>query len=285
MDSNNILLDRLRATEHERWFSDIRPEVHLLLRDMVEFITDGFDYNKAHARYRRDKECSNAEKEQIIRVLNDTFLKDLKHEWTSHKISRSFRYWGEEEKKEYLQTAAKLVSDIQEKVQYSCFGYGSVLSIVRDNCLIPHDDDLDILVAFPIEEMRNFRAAKGFMAEFLRGAGYDVRTAYKMHAHIKAGFGRKKFVDVFVGLIEGDKVSWYPGPRRELNKDKIFPSAELTLMDVACQVPHDVEHYLEKVYGDDWRTPIARWKHHYSESDFEDLLDPRFLSKKTNRIM
>jgi hypothetical protein len=274
-----VLLEKIFKTEHEKYVWSMSPTARLVLNDVLQYIIPDIDGAKAHRRLHHDPHLLQDEKESIVRLINDVFLKDRNLEWTSHKIQRSFRFWGDAEKIQYIETANKLINDIREMSPYCCMGFGSALSIVRDGTLIPHDDDLDILVAFPRERFPRFRAGKQAVAEFLREKGYDVRTAYAMHAHVKAGFGRKKFVDVFVGLIEDEKVSWYPGPRREIELSLVFPAKTMPLMGINCLVPKDHDHYLEKVYGSHWRTPIPRWRHHYKEEDFRDLLDPRFLKE------
>ena len=40
----------------------------------------------------------------------------------------------------------------EELTNYACFGYGTALGI-REKDLIPHDDDIDILVAFNKSEL------------------------------------------------------------------------------------------------------------------------------------
>src|SRR5690606_35569066 len=104
----------------------------------------------------------------------------------------------------------------------ACLGFGSVLSLVRDRDLIPHDDDLDIIVGFPPEVAPRLSVALTLAAEHLTTLGYKVSGKFFSHRHVSRG-GMK--LDVFVGIYEdGDSIGWFPGARGALRRCDVFPA-------------------------------------------------------------
>ena len=155
-------------------------------------------------------------------VVNAELLPSRQLLWTIHGPCRSFRFWSPEEQEAYVRFAAEVVEALRDLTPHACFGFGSVLSVVRDHALIPHDDDLDLIVGFEPHEAATLADGLALVSAHLEAKGFSVRGNWSAHRQI----GRKsrgKHVDVFVGLFEGDAISWYPGTRGALDRDTMYP--------------------------------------------------------------
>lgn len=209
---------------------------------------------------------------EFRRVVNDEVLAARELEWTSHGARRSFRFWPQEEQSEYVRFAMDIVEDLRELNEYVCFGFGSVLSVVRDQALIPHDDDLDILIGFEQQQAQSLDSAIELVRECLRQKGYAVTGNHVAHQWVKHPDGRSKHkVDVFVGLFEGDTVSWYPGKRGVLTRDMMFPPRYESLLGHKCAVPREAEEYLQQTYGPSWSVPDPNFRHNWEKKAYADI--------------
>jgi len=210
-------------------------------------------------------------KNELIANLNQTVLPPLQLEWTTHGVHRSFRYWSDAEKLSYLQFTTLVAAALNECFENRvCLGFGSVLSIVRDRALMPHDDDLDIIALLPAAQCRSFEEGKALVTRLMTERGFVVPAEHP--SHIKVRREGQKSVDVFIGIEEGDRATWYPGPRGEILIDEVFPPIPAVLYGVSCPIPRSPFVYLEKVYGPSWGTPQPRWSHKWDKSAVGNLL-------------
>jgi hypothetical protein len=238
--------------------------------DRVVLSALGGKFGSMKKDLRADVGADQVAKAEIRRIVNDKILFPRQVEWTTHGVTRSFRFWSDKEKEKYLLQANKLVGVISEVFPDVCLGFGSVLSIVRDRQLMPHDDDLDVIVALPQSSARKISEGLQLVSEHLKDRGYKVRGKYKSHWHVS----RKgsKPIDVFVGIYEnGDRISWYPGPRGSLVRDDVFPPIRASLFGAPCLIPRNPFRYLEEIYGAGWGIPTPRWHHRWNRSAFSDL--------------
>jgi hypothetical protein len=83
--------------------------------------------------------------------------------------------------------------------------------------------------------------------------------------------GQGKKLDVFVGIFEGDTISWYPGTRGSLHRETMFPTSEGPMLGHACPLPRNPLQYLETVYGPGWRNPDPAFRHQWSGAGYEDI--------------
>ena len=229
------------------------------------------EYVKANQRLRHQSGFPHAVKNAVASAFNAEFMDKLKLEWTNHGLKRTFRYWSETEKQNYLAFATGIVEHLNAMGFDAAIGYGAVLSYLRDQSLIPHDDDLDILVSAP-------RGQYGVLAHFIddicprmEQLGYRVHGDFVSHRHLsKDGFT----ADIFFGFAEGSFVSFFPGPRHMLRHEDVFPAAMLPLHSVDCPFPANPARYVETVYGQSWREPIPGWNHTWNRTEYTDWFDP-----------
>lgn len=210
---------------------------------------------------------STKTKKLVQKAFNSQFLLEKGAEWTNHGIKRTFRFWSDEEKRSYLEFAADTVRAIENLGYDAVVGYGGVLSLVRDYNLIPHDDDLDVLVIAPRESYPTVSDFISRLEEALTTAGYRISGDYLTHRHCSKG---AKGIDLFFGFQEDEFVSSFPGPRRALRRDDVFPVLMCELLGVDCPMPRNPFRYVQTVYGANWRTPLPGWNHTWDRKEYED---------------
>ncbi|WP_152185049.1 hypothetical protein [Segeticoccus rhizosphaerae] len=210
------------------------------------------------------------ERAAVRGAVNHGILGARSLEWTIHGVKRSFRYWSEDEKRNYVATAVEVVHRLRQLTPHVCFGFGAVLAVVRDGDLIPHDDDLDLIVAFEPHQAATLAQANQRISAFLSSAGYTATGRHLAHRQV-ARPGQGKKLDVFVGIFEGDAISWYPGTRGSLHRETMFPTSEGPMLGHACPLPRNPLQYLETVYGPGWRNPDPAFRHQWSGAGYEDI--------------
>jgi hypothetical protein len=227
-------------------------------------------YDQARKAFDALIDLSDEERRHYRRAISGTVLADRKLEWTIHGPQRCFRFWTEAEKVRYLTDTVAVCDALRSLTPNTCFGFGAALATVRDGEPIPHDDDLDIIVGFDPHEASTLPEALARIETHLRGLGFRVAGNFTAHRHVSRE-GRKH-VDVFVGLFEGDVVSWYPGPRGVLDRATMYPTSEGSLLGVTVPLPRNPLVYLERTYGPDWRHPDPAFKHAWDRSAYSDLV-------------
>lgn len=203
-------------------------------------------------------------------MVNQRLLSGRELEWTSHGIRRSFRFWSQKEQRNYVGFAVGVIDALRAVNENVCLGFGSVLSVVRDHELMPHDDDLDIIIGFEREQAPTLAAANALVTRELSARGYSVTGRMTAHRWVSRR-GHPHKVDVFVGLFEGDTISWYPGKRGALTREMMFPPESRPFLGHECRVPRRSEEYLEQVYGPGWRVPDVNFRHSWVGSDYLDI--------------
>ena len=239
----------------------------LTLLDVLDLTVRG-EYARAHtslAAHVTDEE----HRREFIAALNRALLPARGLEWTAHGPKRPFRSWSDEERVDYVRDTAEVVEAIRTLTPDVCLGFGSVLATVRDRALIPHDDDLDVIVGFEPEAAPTLADGLRLVEEHLRPLGFEVTGPFVAHRHVRRQ-GRKR-VDVFVGIFEDESISWYPGARGGLTRTMVFPPIPAELLGVACWIPAQPEAYLERLYGEGWRVPDPFFRHDWNSSAYADI--------------
>jgi len=209
---------------------------------------------------------------QFRALVSQRVLAARELQWTIHGPMRSFSFWSEQEKRDYIAHTMRVLEDLRALTPNVCLGFGSVLAVVRDHEPIPHDDDLDIIIGFEPDQAPTLTAATRLVGEHLRALGYQVSGRYVAHRHVtKDGMPN---VDVFSGIFEGDTIAWYPGRRGSLTRSMMFPPSSASLLDVPVLLPHEPEQYLEQVYGPSWRVPDPGFQHTWDAgANYQDLVE------------
>jgi hypothetical protein len=239
----------------------------LALLDVLDLTVMG-EYARAHTSLVAHVQ-DEQRRRQFIAAVNQQILPSRGLEWTAHGPKRPFRSWSDEERVDYVRDTAEVVDALRSLTPDVCLGFGSVLAVVRDKALIPHDDDLDIIVGFEPDAARTLADGLRLIEEHLRPLGFDVTGPFVAHRHVRRP-GRKR-VDVFVGIFEGESISWYPGARRGLTRTIVFPPSPAGLLGVSCWIPAQPEAYLERLYGEGWRVPDPYFRHDWNSATYADI--------------
>ena len=239
----------------------------LALLDVLDLTVRG-EYARAHTSFAAHV-SDERHRRQFVAALNSGLLPARGLEWTAHGPKRPFRSWSDEEQVDYVRDSAEVVEALRSLTPNVCFGFGSVLAVVRDKALIPHDDDLDVIVAFEPEAAATLVDGLRLIGEHLRPLGFEVTGPFHAHRHVRHA-GRKR-VDVFVGIFEGESISWYPGTRGGLTRAIVFPPRSADLLGVPCWIPAQPEAYLERLYGEGWRVPDPFFRHTWNISAYADI--------------
>lgn len=192
----------------------------------------------------------------------------------AHGLKRTFRFWGTSEKKSYLEGTRDLMTSLESLSPHVCLGFGAVLGWVRDQDLIGHDDDLDILIAFNAADVPDLGAALELTRSALQAKGHAVAGTFFSHLWVKTTAGHN--ADVFVGLIENDgSLAFYPSARRSLRLRDVAPVGTASLYGVSLPVPADCDSYLVRTYGATWREPDIGFAHPWDRIDYADIAGSR----------
>jgi hypothetical protein len=227
------------------------------------------DYRAAVADVAALSDVDVADQRRFREVLNAGLLASREREWAAHGPQRTFRFWSTAERERYLHEAVELVEALRPLSPDVSFGFGSVLAAVRDGALLPHDDVLDLVVAFEHAQTPNLADALRLVTQHLAGLGYLVTGGSSAHRHVSRP-GRPG-VNIFVGLYEDERISWYPGVRGSLTRSMMFPTSTVDLAGVACPLPARPSEYLRAVYGPGWRVPDPDFTHASDRAAYADI--------------
>lgn len=133
---------------------------------------------------------------------------------------------------------------------------GSLLGLVRDGGLLPHDDDIDMAIVMPA---RNAEEA----ADQWRRIRRDLSDRGLLHEGLMDATIKRPILkpvriggipaDLFPAWIEGGKVFVYPHTFGELKKADLLPLARDPHYDLP--IPRRPEKMLAVNYGEGWKVP------------------------------
>lgn len=248
------------AAEDDPLLSQLLPTFELTLKA---------DYPAARKAFAALEDLHDTDRRRFRDAVNARLLPARQRLWTIHGPQRSFRFWSDAEKDRYLAFTLEVVAALRTLTPHVSLGFGSVLSAVRDKALIPHDDDLDVIIAFEPDEATTLAEGMALVKAHLEPQGFTVSGNFSAHRHV--GRPGRKYIDVFVGLFEGDQVSWYPGARGALTRDMMFPTRDVDLLGVPVPVPARPEAYCEAVYGPTWNVPNPNFAHRWDATAYSDI--------------
>lgn len=237
------------------------------LSEFIAHLVEG-EHRKAASVFERSKHLRRHQ--AGLQRLTERFELQI----NAHGMKRTFKFWRKSEKVAYLQGTSELIQALAGLSVYVCMGFGAVLGYIRDQDLIAHDDDLDVLVAFEMPGVADLAQALVLTEQALRAAGFEVVGHFFSHLWVKTPGGHR--ADVFVGLVEpGGELSFYPSSRRSLMACDVFPTIEGHLHGVSLPMPADCESYLCKTYGESWRRPDIGFAHPWDRDAYADIAGVR----------
>jgi hypothetical protein len=158
--------------------------------------------------------------------------------------------------------------------------YGTLLGLVREGRLLPHDDDIDIAVMSGADASRiTAEMERRGLRRTLEEAGPDGVSK------LKYALG-PVVVDLF--MVHDEGAAWADYCRlatRSLVRDTHPPVTvrRRQLDGLDLPVPGDAETYLVHLYGPGWRQPVTRWHWYLSPANSEVLAHWRDLPRLAER--
>jgi len=122
--------------------------------------------------------------------------------------------------------------------------FGTLLGIVREDNCIDGDDDLDIMIHHDYHQLRNIFESSGYEFEPHRKSKNILKSlSSEQHASF----------DFYMCEISDDNTYYSPWQNVQVDNVSIV---QQKWCDCNINLPNDAEVKLEKMYGEDWRTPI-----------------------------
>lgn len=211
------------------------------------------------------------------------FLNRYQLEYNAHGLKKTFRFWHMEEKKTYLREVAELIDHLSDLSPGNvALGFGAVLGKYRENDLIAHDDDLDVILAFDHSKVPTIAIALSLLNRHLQNTSWTVQGHFFSHLWVGLPCGYR--ADVFVGLIEDKtRLSFYPSARHSLEAQQVFPPIKTSLAEVDLPFPAQPLPYLESTYGPNWQTPLVAFAHPWDRSQYTDISGQHVSKTMTTR--
>ncbi len=149
---------------------------------------------------------------------------------------------------------------------------GTLLGVIRENRLLPWDNDMDISIRFEdVDRLMSILWKVNLKYYLYRFKTFkqDDFPFHKGDVRIVKIFNRKWIfdkgdlsLDIFIKKRVDDQRFWYVGVKRYTKKSvpaRFYDDlTEIKFGKKNVSVPRDYEGYLTYRYGD-WRTPVKEW--------------------------
>lgn len=158
----------------------------------------------------------------------------------------------------------------QTKVKFF-FSFGTLLGIVRENDLIKHDMDLDIVIYImdniELTKVHNALKTIGSRKKYqyeVEGVGIVEETYLLNGVRFDLFFDfKEENQDIVYGLYRerGKKYDQYQMDVVKYRLSGVERIIKIDFHDVLINIPQNPEKYLEETYGPNWRIPDKNWSY------------------------
>jgi len=192
---------------------------------------------------------------------------------------------------EILVKALKMLKDVAGILEachiYYVLEAGTLLGIVRENRLLPWDNDVDITITEKYEKKLLWNRWRFW----LKGYRFYVRRYRRQTGPFKKGQVRiiriqtrrlifvkdMSLLDIFIKRPIGNEYYWTVDVKRPVLKStpKHYYD-DITTREFEghmYSVPKETEGYLEYHYGKDWRIPVKTWNFRTDDFSVVKILD------------
>ena len=156
---------------------------------------------------------------------------------------------GRTENKERLNHTLETIVNIlhEENIEDWFIMFGTLLGIVREDGCIESDNDIDILINFDYDKLKNVFEKRGFSFTYIWGIN-DSKHILKSAATEE--FGSFDFYLCDVNENGDYNNSWHP--IRVMNAT---PIEKREWRSTILNLPKNYMDRIVKLYGEDWKTP------------------------------
>lgn len=171
---------------------------------------------------------------------------------------------GSYTEKEKLNFTLKKVSKIlnENHINDWFIFFGTLLGIIRENSCIEGDDDIDIMISHDYQKLRDVFESEGFKFTSAHGIGGSKRILKSVPTHEFCSFDFYICEDIM-----GDYLSRW---QNVIVKDVQIEKKEWD--SVLLNLPNDPIPKLEKMYGENWRTPLKYTRQYQMEQTRKDSI-------------
>ena len=158
--------------------------------------------------------------------------------------------------------------------------YGTLLGMIRDGGLIPHDDDFDVAYLSPGATPSEVRDDTAEVVRALAVAGFEVHVGRTMRAMTHAADAVPLPIDILPCWFEAGMFWGYSRPI-ELGRNDIEPFQQLQFGGFQLLAPRRAELFLERHYGSSWihPDPTFRYRPTTVASEHRRHLDSALLTR------
>jgi hypothetical protein len=158
--------------------------------------------------------------------------------------------------------------------------YGTLLGLVREGRLLPHDDDIDLAVMAGADAaaIKAEMARRGLVLHLDEGDAAGTTKLKFLHGQV--------VLDLFFVRDEGRLWAEYCALAHRSMVRNTHPPVTVVareLSGLTLPVPAEAEAYLTHLYGDGWRQPVSNWSWYMSPPNAEIIAHWSELARLAER--